>query len=124
MTTHSEDATKVLEEAIPTTNSDGNVVSWKVTYSYEKESYKTDFSEDILQVEEDETENFALQAPSKFTQAGLVALLPVYHWNDVYTSQYESVHPAVPAPVETTDNEFDVSTLAKGSKVKVVAEES
>ena len=30
---HSDDATKKLEKAIPTTNSDGKVVKWDITYS-------------------------------------------------------------------------------------------
>lgn len=109
---HSDDATKVLEQAVPTANSDGDVTSWNITYSYEKNSYKTEFSADVLQVEEDGTENFTLQAPGDFTQAELIALLPISVWNDAYTSQYESVNPAEAAAVETTDNDFDVSTLA------------
>ena len=38
---HSDDATKVLEQAVPTANSDGDVTSWNITYSYEKNYSKT-----------------------------------------------------------------------------------
>ena len=108
---HSDDATKTLEKAVPTTNTDGNVVRWDLTYSYEKNEYKSEYSQEIHQTEEGE-EKFALKAPSAFTKSELVALLPISHWNNVYDSQYESTHPEVEPAAETTDGEFDVSALS------------
>ena len=108
---HSDDATKKLEKAIPTKNADGNVIKWVLIYSYEKNEFKSEYSHEAHQTEDGE-EVFALKAPTAFTQAELIALCPTDHWADVYNSQYESTHAEVTPAVETTDDEFDVSTLS------------
>lgn len=108
---HSDDATKKLEKAIPTTNADGKVVKWDITYSYEKTNFKVEYTHEIHQTEEGD-EKFTLQIPGSFTQASLVALLPTSHWNEIYNSQYDSVHPETEAAVETTDIDFDVNSLS------------
>lgn len=108
---HSDDATKTLEKAVPTKNTDGNVVKWDITYSYEKNEYKSEYTHEAHQTEDGE-EVFALKAPTAFTQAELIALCPTDHWANVYNSQYESTHPEVAPAVETSDDEFDISTLS------------
>ncbi|MDB4681328.1 hypothetical protein OAE88_00310 [bacterium] len=108
---HSDDATKKLEKAIPTTNSDGKVIKWDITYSYDKNDYKVEYSHEVHQTEEGD-EKFTLQIPGSFTQASLVALLPLSHWNEIYNSQYGSIHPETEPAVETINSDFDVTTLS------------
>ena len=108
---HSDDATKKLEKAIPTTNSDGKVVKWDITYSYDKNDYKVEYSHEVNQTEEGD-EKFILQETSLFTQADLIALLPLSHWNEIYNSQYGSIHPETEPAVETINSDFDVTTLS------------
>ena len=107
---HSNDATKKLEKATPTTNTDGKVVKWDISYSYTKGDYKSEYSHEVYQTEEGD-EKFTLQAPDSFTQASLIALLPISHWDEIFNSQYDSVHPETKAAVETIDADFDVTTL-------------
>ena len=109
---HADDATKTLTKAVPTKNADGNVTKWNITMSYDKNDYVVEYSHEVSQTNEDGDEVFTLQAPTSFSQADLIGLCPTDHWDNVYNSQYESTHPAEEAPVETTDNEFDLSTLS------------
>lgn len=107
---HSDDATKKIEKAIPTTNADGKVVKWDIEYSYTKEDYSSSYNSEIYQTEEGD-EKFTLQKPGAFKKKDLVALLPIESWNNIFNSQYESTHSESSA-VETTDSDFDVDSLA------------
>ena len=108
---HSDDATKKLEKAVPTLNSDGKVIKWDIDYSYTKGDYSVTYSEEKHQTEES-VEQFDLKAPSEFKKSDLVALCPTSNWDQVFNSQYESTHPETAPAVETRDDDFDVDTLA------------
>jgi len=101
--THASDATKAWVSAIPTKNSDGNVIEWRCKYSYTLNAYSHTF---------DKREKIEppSKAPSAYTQAELLTLMDKDHWDDMFNKKY-TVH-TTPAPVETTDASFDVSSLS------------
>ena len=100
---HADDATKTWVSAIPTKNSDGNVVEWEVKYRYKKNS----FSHTFKKRERIETPS---KAPDKYTKAELLTLMDKDHWDDMFNKKYDSW--TSDAPVETVDKNFDVSTLS------------
>ena len=100
---HADDATKTWVSAIPTKNSDGNVVEWEVKYRYKKNS----FSHTFKKRERIETPS---KAPDKYTKAELLTLMDEAHWDDMFAKKH-NVYKNPPA-AETTDASFDVSTLS------------
>ena len=116
---HSDDATKAWVSAIPTKNSDGNVVSWQCKYKYtlavgtEKGNiidsdgkYNNDYVHTFDKNVKIDTPS---KAPASYTQAELLTLMDKDHWDDMFTKKYTG-HIAV-QPVITTDTDFDVSGL-------------
>ena len=100
---YSDDATKAWVSAIPTKNSDGNVIEWRCKYSYTLNAYSHTFDK----TEKIETPS---KAPAAYTQAELLTLMDKDHWDDMFNKKYaESIRVV---PVETTDTGFDVSSLS------------
>ena len=100
--THASDATKAWVSAIPTKNSDGNVIEWRCKYSYTLNAYSHTF---------DKREKIEppSKAPAAYTQAELLTLMDKDHWDDMFNKKYAGS--IASTPVETTDASFDVSTL-------------
>ena len=101
---HADDATKAWVKAIPKTNADGNVIAWRCEYKYTLNSFSHTFDKK-LEID------IPSKAPSGYTKAELLTLLDKPHWDDMFNKKY-AISIAV-APVETTDNSFDVSTLSE-----------
>ena len=101
--THASDATKAWVSAIPKVNADGNVMEWYCRYQYTLNDFFKIF---------DKTEKIEVpsKAPAAYTQAELLTLMDKDHWDDMFNKKY-TVH-TTPAPVETTDKSFDVSSLS------------
>ena len=102
--THASDATKAWVKAIPKTNSDGNVIEWRCEYKYTLNDFSHTFDNKI-RIE------IPSKAPSGYTQAELLTLLDKPHWDDMFNKKYGVS--IASAPVETTDNSFDVSSLSE-----------
>ena len=98
---HADDATKTWVSAIPTKNSDGNVVEWEVKYRYKKNSFSHTFKKR-------ETIETPSKAPDKYTKSELLTLMDKDHWDDMFNKQYD----ASTATANTIDNSFDVTTLS------------
>ena len=107
---HADDATKTWVSAIPTKNSDGNVVEWEVRYRYKKNSFSHTFKKREKIAVDEKGDLVTAKAPDKYTKAELLTLMGKDHWDDMFNKKY-GVYIAT-APVETTDASFDVSTLS------------
>ena len=123
---HADDATKTWVSAVPTKNSDGNVMEWNCKYSYtlavgsgkgnvvvsidENTRVKT-YNDDYVHIF---NKSVQIDTPSKtpdaYTQAELLTLMDKDHWDDMFNRKY-TVY-TTPIPVETTDKSFDVSSLS------------
>jgi len=104
---YSDDATKVWVSAIPTKNSDGNVIKWRCEYKYTlavsgKADYIHTFTDDVRI----ETPS---KAPSEYTKAELLTLMDKPHWDDMFNKKY--AYHIASQPTITKDTSFDVSTL-------------
>ena len=122
---HADDATKTWVSAIPTKNSDGNVIKWQCEYKYtlavgtEKGNimqangkYNDDFIktfEKILIIESPS------KAPDAYTKSELLAFKKTpkmpetgAHMNDIFNKKYAE---HIKTITVTTDTSFDVSTL-------------
>ena len=100
---HADDATKAWVSAIPKKNADGNVMEWHCKYKYTLNAFSHTF---------DKREKIEIpsKAPAAYTQAELLTLMDKDHWDDMFNRKY--VANTTPAPVETTDASFDVSSLS------------
>lgn len=110
------DAVKSWGDCYPTVDGSGNVARWELSRKYEKDGYESEFSQTIEQSEETPegtVENFALKAPSAFTQAELLSLLPLAHLDEVYESQFTSVKVDV-QPVRNRVDDFVPGDLDVG----------
>ena len=104
---HADDATKEWVSAIPTKDSNGKVMVWKLKYKYTLAvSGKADFVHTFDKTEKIDTPS---KAPGSYTKAELLSLMDKDHWDDMFNKKY-TAHTAS-AVVETVDNSFDVSTL-------------
>ena len=101
---HADDATKTWVSAIPKMNADGNVIEWHCKYKYTLNTYSHTFDK----IEKIQTPS---KAPASYTQAELLTLMDKDHWDDMFNKKYATS--IASAPVETTDNSFDVSTLSE-----------
>ena len=106
---HADDATKTWVSAIPTKNSDGNVVEWEVRYRYKKNSFSHTFKKREKIAVDEKGDLVTAKAPDKYTKAELLTLMDKDHWDDMFNKKYTSW--TADAVVETTDASFDVSTL-------------
>ena len=106
--THASDATKAWVSATPKVNADGNVIEWQCKYRYTLAvEGKADYVHTFDKREKIEVPS---KAPAAYTQAELLTLMDKDHWDDMFNKKY-TVH-TTPAPVETTDASFDVSSLS------------
>ena len=104
---HSDDATKVWVSAIPTKNSDGNVIKWNCKYKYTlavsgKADYVHIFEKNIII-------DTPSKAPTSYTKAELLTLMDKDHCDLMFTRKY-TVHTTA-QPTITKDTSFDVSEL-------------
>tara|TARA_R100000406_G_scaffold92573_1_gene81674 strand:+ start:205 stop:537 length:333 start_codon:yes stop_codon:yes gene_type:complete len=105
--------TKTLTKCTPYVNSSNKVDKWDIDMKYENGSegdstyYTSTFSITVPQLDKDGNANFTLKAKSSWTNANLVAICPVSHWDTVFASQVDSVI-TNPPTVSTPDNDFNV----------------
>ena len=105
--------TKTITKCTPYVNSNSKVDKWSITMKYENDSegdstyYTSTFNIIVPQLDEDGNANFTLKAKSSWTNANLVAICPVSHWDTVFASQVDSVITNPPA-ASTPDEAFSV----------------
>ena len=105
--------TKTITSCTPYINSNNKVDKWDITMKYENDNkgdstyYTSDFSKTISQLDDDGNANFTLKAKSSWTNANLVAICPVSHWDIVFASQVDSVI-TNPPTLSTPDKDFNV----------------
>jgi len=110
--------TKTIVKCIPYINSSSKVDRWDIEMTYENDNegdatyYKSKFTTTVEQKDYDidgnvTATNFTLKAKGSWSNADLVAICPVSHWDTIFAQQFDSVITNPPA-VSTADNEFNV----------------
>ena len=105
--------TKAITKCTPYVNSSSKVDKWDIEMTYENDSegdatyYKSIFTINVPQLDQDGNANFTLKAKSSWTNANLVAICPVSQWDAVFASQVDSVITNPPAE-STPDQAFSV----------------
>ena len=109
--------TKTITKCTPYINSNNKVDKWVIEMTYENDSegdatyYSSKFSVTVNQKDTDAEgnviTNFTLKAKGSWSNADLVALCPVSHWDVVFASQVDSVI-TNPVVFSTPDIEFNV----------------
>jgi len=105
--------TKTITSCVPYVNSSSKVDKWDITMKYENDSegdstyYTSEFSTTVEQLDRDGNANFTLKAKGSWTNANLVAICPVSHWDAIFASQVDSVITNPPAE-STPDQAFSV----------------
>jgi len=106
--------TKSITKAIPYINSNSKVDKWDIEMTYENDSegdatyYTSTFITQVSQVDPvSGATNFTLKAKGSWTNANLVAICPVSHWDTVFASQVDSVI-TNPKTESTPDKSFSV----------------
>ena len=109
--------TKAIISCTPYVNSSSKVDKWDIEMKYENDSegdstyYTSTFSTTVNQTDTDSsgntTTNFTLKAKSSWSNADLVAICPVSHWDTVFASQVDSVITNPPTQ-STPDQAFSV----------------
>ena len=105
--------TKAITKCVPYVNSSSKVDKWDIEMTYKNDSegdstyYTSTFNITVPQLDDDGNANFTLKAKSSWTNANLVAICPISHWDAVFASQVDSVITNPPA-VSTPDNNFNV----------------
>ncbi len=105
--------TKAITKCVPYINSSNKVDEWDIEMKYENDSegdstyYTSIFSIKVNQLDKNGNANFTLKAKSSWTNANLVALCPVSHWDTVFASQVDSVI-TNPPTLSTPDQDFNV----------------
>ena len=109
--------TKTIISCTPYVNSSSKVDKWDIQMKYENDSegdstyYTSTFNTTVNQTDTDAsgntTTNFTLKAKSSWTNANLVAICPVSHWDTVFASQVDSVI-TNPPTLSTPDQAFSV----------------
>ena len=105
--------TKTITKATPYVNSSSKVDKWAIEMTYENDSegdstyYTSTFNTIVPQLDQDGNANFTLKAKSSWTNANLVAICPVSHWDAVFSSQVDSVI-TTPPTLSTPDQAFSV----------------
>ena len=109
--------TKTITKCTPYVNSNSKVDKWSITMKYENDSegdatyYTSEFSTTVNQTDTNldgsTTTNFTLKAKGSWTNANLVAICPVSHWDTVFASQVDSVI-TNPKVQSTPDEAFSV----------------
>ena len=105
--------TKTITSCTPYVNSNSKVDKWSITMKYENDSegdstyYTSTFNIIVPQLDEDGNANFTLKVKSSWTNANLVAICHVSHWDTVFASQVDSVI-TNPKVQSTPDEAFSV----------------
>ena len=106
--------TKTITSCTPYVNSSSKVDKWDIEMTYVNDSegdatyYTSTFTTVVSQVDPvSGATNFNLKAKSSWTNANLVAICPVSHWDTVFASQVDSVITNPPAE-STPDQAFSV----------------
>ena len=101
--------TKAITKCVPYINSNNKVDKWDIEMKYVNDSegvatyYTSTFSTTVKQLEN----GFTLKAKGSWSNADLVAICPVSHWDTVFASQVDSV--ITNPPTESTpDQAFSV----------------
>jgi len=101
--------TKAITKCTPYVNSSSKVDKWVIEMKYENGSegdatyYTSTFSTTV----EQSVNGFTLKAKSSWSNADLVAICPVSHWDTVFASQVDSVITNPPV-ASTPDQAFSV----------------
>ena len=105
--------TKAIVSCTPYINSSSKVDKWNIEMKYENDNegdstyYTATYSKTIKQLDDDGNANFTLKAKGSWSNANLVAICPVSHWDTIFASQVDSV--ITNPPVESTpDQAFSV----------------
>ena len=101
--------TKAITKCTPYVNSNSKVDKWDIEMKYENgsEGDATYYTSTFNTVVEQSVNGFTLKAKSSWSNADLVAICPVSHWDTVFASQVDSV--ITNPPVESTpDQAFSV----------------
>ena len=105
--------TKAITKCVPYINSSNKVDEWDIEMKYENDSegdstyYTSIFSIKVNQLDKNGNANFTLKAKSSWTNANLVAICPISHWDTVFASQVDSVI-TNPPTLSTPDQDFNV----------------
>tara|TARA_R100000544_G_scaffold34570_1_gene21388 strand:- start:301 stop:621 length:321 start_codon:yes stop_codon:yes gene_type:complete len=101
--------TKAITKCIPYVNSSNKVDKWHIEMTYENNNegdatyYKFVFRKIVNQAEN----GFTLKAKSSWSNADLVAICPVSHWDTVFDSLVDSTI-TNPVTQSTKDEAFNV----------------
>ena len=108
---------KTITRCTPYVNSSSKVDKWDIEMTYENDNegdstyYTSSFNTTVNQKDTDRdgnvTTNFTLKAKGNWSNADLVAICPVSHWDAIFASQVDSVITNPPA-ASTPDNSFNV----------------
>ena len=100
---------KAITKCVPYVNSSSKVDKWDIemTYTNDSESDSTYYSSTFSTTVEQSENGFALKAKSSWSNADLVAICPVSHWDTVFASQVDSVITNPPTQ-STPDEAFSV----------------
>ena len=101
--------TKAIVSCTPYVNSSNKVDKWDIEMKYENDNegdssyYTSTFNTTV----EQSVNGFTLKAKGSWTNANLVAICPVSHWDTVFASQVDSVI-TNPPTLSTPDQAFSV----------------
>lgn len=100
---------KAITKCVPYVNSSSKVDKWDIemTYTNDSEGDSTYYTSTFSTTVEQSENGFALKAKSSWSNADLVAICPVSHWDTVFASQVDSVI-ANPPTQSTPDQSFSV----------------
>ena len=104
---------KAIVGCTPYVNSSNKVDKWSIEMKYENDNegdstyYTHTFITTVKQLDDDGNANFTLKAKSSWTNANLVAICPISHWDVVFASQVDSVI-TNPPTLSTPDENFNV----------------
>jgi PhoPQ-activated pathogenicity-related protein len=84
---------KAITKCVPYVNSSSKVDKWDIemTYTNDSEGDSTYYTSTFTTTVEQSENGFALKAKSSWSNADLVAICPVSHWDTVFASQVDSV---------------------------------
>ena len=101
--------TKAIVSCTPYVNSSSKVDKWDIemTYTNDSESDSTYYTSTFSTTVEQSENGFALKAKSSWSNADLVSICPVSHWDTVFASQVDSVITNPPTQ-STPDEAFSV----------------
>ena len=100
---------KAITKCVPYVNSSNKVDKWDIemTYTNDSEGDSTYYVSAFNTTVEQSVNGFSLKAKSSWSNADLVAICPVSHWDTVFASQVDSVITNPPTQ-STPDEAFSV----------------